>query len=59
MVTAIAVSIVLVGGLSLWAGIAYDVWWAIAVGAIVGMPVSMIAVILFRKENNGVVTGHE
>ena len=35
-------------------GIAYDVWWAVAVGAIAGMPLSMIAVILLRKDGNGV-----
>lgn len=54
IIATIIVSIVLVGGLSLVTGIAYDVWWAVAVGAIAGMPLSMIAVILLRKDGNGV-----
>lgn len=59
LTTALIVSIVLVGGLSLLTGIAYNVWWAVAVGVITGIPLSMIAVILFRKGENGVVKEDE
>lgn len=55
----IALSIVLAGGLSLLTGVVDNIYWAMAVGAITGMPLSMLAVILFTKKRNGVVKENE